>query len=420
MKFDVRSDRTLVRMAGGSRRYILASFTAPTAPQKAGRVPVNVSFVLDRSGSMAGERKIELVREAADKAIAMLREEDIFNLVIYDDHVETLMESTHASAEAKRAARGKLNRITSRGTTDLSGGWLTGCEQAARHLTDSVPAKCLLLTDGLANRGITDGDELSRHATALRERGVLTSTFGVGSDFDEVLLQKMADAGGGHSYYVEKAVQIPDFLTSELGETLEVVARDAALLLTLPAGVEAKLLHRFRHSRSDDTFQVELGNLVSGQEVSALIELRFPEGSMNQVLSVGVRLTDRGGTLGAAAAALNWTYADHAANDKQARDRAVDAAVAELYAAIARDRALELNRQGDFDAAILIVRETANRIRGYAGDNKNLHILADTLMGEVKEFQHHMSAQDMKSIHYQSHYMMRDRNVLGKSRRQSS
>jgi Ca-activated chloride channel family protein len=420
MKFDVRSDRALIRAAGGSRRYVMVSFTAPLAPPKADRRPINVAFVLDRSGSMAGERKIELVREAVDKAIGMLREDDRFCLVIYDDRIDVLMESTLASGEAKRAARRQLERITARGSTDLGGGWLCGCEQAAMHLDDAVPAKCLLLTDGLANQGITDPAELTRHAGELRQRGVLTSTFGVGSDFDEVLLQQMADAAGGHTYYVEKAVQIPDFLTSELGETLEVVARGAALQFRLPAGVDAQPLNRFRFERSGESLVIDLGDLVSGQEVSIVVELRFPAGDIGQKLSAGIRLTDRDGVFDAPPAALNWTFTDHAANDKQARDRAVDAAVAELYAAKARDEALECNRKGDFDSARAVMGKTAGRIHGYAGDNKSLHQLADTLVREGEEYHEQMPAQERKARYYSAQHTMRNRDDMGKSRRHNS
>ena len=420
MKFDVRSDRTLIRTAGGSRRYVLASFTAPLAPPKESRMPINVSFVLDRSGSMAGERKIELVREAVDKAIGMLREDDRFSVVIYDSEIDVLMESTPATAEAKRAARKQLERITARNTTDLGGGWLRGCEQAAMHLDAAVPAKCLLLTDGLANQGITEGDELARHADEVRRRGVLTSTFGVGDDFDEVLLQKMADAGGGHFYYIEQAIQIPDYLTSELGETLESVARDAAVHLTLPPGVDARPLNRFRHARSGDTVRIELGNLVSGQEAAVVAELRFPSGSTGETLSACIRLADRDGALQADPATLNWTFADSAANDKQARDRAVDAAVAELYAAKARDEALQCNRRGDYNAAVVVMNKTADRIRGYAGDNRDLHRLADAMVRETDDYRQTMSAHEMKAAFYQSANVMRSRTAQGKSKRTKS
>jgi Ca-activated chloride channel family protein len=383
-------------------------------------MPINVAFVLDRSGSMEGERKIELVRKAIDKAIGMLRQDDRFCLVIYDDQIEVLMESTLASNEAKRAARKQLERITARGSTDLSGGWLCGCEQAGMHLDEAVPAKCLLLTDGLANQGITDRTELGRHADELRQRGVLTSTFGVGSDFDEVLLQNMADRGGGHAYYIEKAVQISDFLTSELGETLEVVARDAALQFMLPAAVEAKLLNRFRFERSGEFLAIDLGSLVSGQEVSIVVELRFSVGNIGDTLSTSICLTDRDGVFDAAPAALNWTFADHAANDAQQRDRAVDAAVAELYAAKARDEALEYNRKGDFGSARAVMSKTAGRIHEYAGDHQSLHQLADALLLEAEEYREQMSASDMKARYYAAQHTMRNRDAMGKSRRHNS
>ncbi|HSW40302.1 MAG TPA: VWA domain-containing protein [Acidobacteriota bacterium] len=417
MKFDVRSDRALIREAGGSRRYCLVSFTAPVVPPKADRKPINVTFVLDRSGSMGGERKIELVREAVDKAIGMLREDDRFSVVIYDDRIDVLMESTLASGEAKRAARRQLERVTARGSTNLGGGWLRGCEQAAIHFNNAVPTKCLLLTDGLANQGITDQSELARHADELRQRGVLTSTFGVGSDFDEVLLQKMADAGGGHSYYVQKAVQIADFLTSELGETLEVVARQATLQFILPTGVEAEPLNSFRFKRSDNDLSIDLGSLVSGQEVSIVVGLRFSKGNIGDTLSAGVCLTDRDGEMTPVATSLNWTFADHAANDKQARDRVVDAAVAELYAAKARDEALACNRRGDFNGARTVMSKTADRIREYAGDSKSIQNLADVLAQEAVEYQEVMPVAEMKFRYYSAQHAMRSRDAQGKSKR---
>ncbi len=125
MILNVRPDRKLIRAAGHSCRYVLITFTAPTVPPKEGRIPINVSLVLDRSGSMGGQ-KIELVREAVRKALAMLRPDDRFSLVVYDDRIDVLVASTPASAEARRNAERMLARIDARGSTDLGGGWLTG------------------------------------------------------------------------------------------------------------------------------------------------------------------------------------------------------------------------------------------------------------------------------------------------------
>jgi len=97
---------------------------------------------------------------------------------------------------------------------------------------------------GRPRHSICDAAELAALAgAARRDRRIATGTFGVGEDFDERLLHAMADASGGHFYFLGQPAQIPDLLTSELGELLQVVARDACLTLHLPAGVEAAPLN---------------------------------------------------------------------------------------------------------------------------------------------------------------------------------
>src|SRR6188472_1717752 len=103
MNLNVQTDRALVREAGKSTRYVLLSFTAPDAARTATRPPLNVSFVIDRSGSMGGS-KITLAREAVIQALRMLRDTDRFSVVAYDNEIDVLVPSTHATAEALRNA----------------------------------------------------------------------------------------------------------------------------------------------------------------------------------------------------------------------------------------------------------------------------------------------------------------------------
>src|SRR6478752_5790468 len=138
-----------------------------------------------------------------------------------------------------------------------------------------------LRTDGLANHGVTDHAALMATASELRVRGVATSTFGVGADFDERLLRDIAHEGGGNFYFVETPAQIPDLLTSELGEALEVVVRGAQLRLELPAGADAEVLNRYRMQRvATNALRVELGDLVSGQELNVAVKIRFANGQL--------------------------------------------------------------------------------------------------------------------------------------------
>lgn len=190
-------DRHAIRAIHHSTRYAIVEITAPPATATAARPRVNVAFVLDRSGSMGGRNKINLARRAVLEGIDRLAATDRFSVVVYDNDVDVVAYGATASGDAKRRAHDALASIGPRGNTNLSGGWLRGAEQVAEVLDPEAVNRVLLLTDGLANEGITNPSELQRHAQELRLRGVSTSTFGVGEDFDEALLGGMADAGGG-------------------------------------------------------------------------------------------------------------------------------------------------------------------------------------------------------------------------------
>ncbi|MBA2719219.1 MAG: VWA domain-containing protein, partial [Chloroflexi bacterium] len=270
--FTARTDRTLIRAVGRSKRFVLAQVTAPAADRRRERLPVNLAFVLDRSGSMSGE-KIQLARQTIVEALGRLDARDRFSIVAYDDVIDVVVEATAATPDARAIALSRLAGIDARNSTNLSGGWLRGAEQVAiEQLADGVN-RVLLLTDGLANAGITDAAELATHAAALRARGVSTTTFGVGTDFDEVLLQGMSDGGGGHFYFVRDAATIRDHIASEVGETLEVVARDVEIEIVVADGVQVEALSpqpiRTRGGRTI----LDVGDLVSEQVLDVVLRL---------------------------------------------------------------------------------------------------------------------------------------------------
>jgi Ca-activated chloride channel family protein len=262
MTLTVRPDRTLIRPQVRSQRFLLVDITAPKSTRQLERSAVNLAFVVDRSGSMGGQ-KIQLARRAVEEGIRRLDSRDQFSIVSYDDQIDVVVESTTASAEAKHNALAQLAAIDARGSTNLAEGWLRGCEQVARHASADQIDRCLLLTDGLANVGITDRAELERHAAEIAQRGVSTSTFGIGVDFDEQLLEGISGNGRGNFRYVEQAVQIPDFITSEVGETLDVVARGVTLEVETEPGVLVDPVGPFKAWVTGNRTVIELGDLVS-------------------------------------------------------------------------------------------------------------------------------------------------------------
>ncbi len=412
----VATDRRLVRSKWHSQRFVVARVTAPTVHQDGQRPPVNLAFVLDRSGSMAGH-KLAVAARAVEEGIGRLLPTDRFSIVWFDDDVDVLVAGTAATADARRAAVERLRQVRSGGSTNLSGGWLAGCEQVAASLMDTRVKRELLLTDGQANHGKTHPPEHAHHAAELRLRGVSTTTFGVGDDFQEELLQGMAQAGGGHFRDIADAASIADHLSSEIGESLEVVAREVELRLTLPDGVRVESLGAFPAIAADGGTVVALGDLVSGQEVEVPLRLSFPVGKAGETHTAVVGLGDRDGVFGGAFGRLSWEHADDAANDAQSRDRAVDRVVAGVFAARARQEAVRRNRMGDYRGARSVLEKTAQRIRSYAGEDVDLRRIADDLLAEASTFERVMPERSRKVAYAQSAYTLQSRAPSGAAMR---
>ena len=422
----VRPDRTLIRAHARSERFLLVDVVAPTvAPDPSRRrPPVNLSFVLDRSGSMGGQNKLGLAKQAVVEAIHRLEAEDRFSVVTYDDQLEVAIPSTVASTAERARAAAQLGSVDARGSTNLHGGWLTGCEQVAARLSTDGVNRVLLLTDGLANVGIIDHPELQRLAGELRDRGITTSTFGVGNDFDESLLQGMADAGGGHFYYIGDVAQMRDHITSEVGETLEVVAREVVLELVVPDGMRVDALSPFRIEQGQGRVRVFLGDMVSGQVLSIVLRVTFDFGEIGREVGIAVRVADRDGAFAAGAPSgapvtVAWRYADHAANDSQPRDRSVDRVVARLFAERARQEAVALNRAGRYDDAAKVIDGVRRRVAAYAGSDPELQGVVTHLTEEKPAYAAAMPELMRKQTHFAASVGLRSRSADGKSQRRS-
>lgn len=418
-RLTIAQDRRLIRSRWHSTRFVVAHVTAPEADPNSGRPPVNLAFVIDRSGSMDGPR-IRMAMQATEEAIGLLKPRDRFSVVIYDDQIETLVSGVRATPDARSEAIGRLRSVRARNMTNLGGGWLKGAEHVASGLVEDGVNRVLLLTDGLANVGMTDPAELARHAGELRVRGVSTSTFGVGDAFNEVLLQAMAQAGGGQFYDIATPAQIRDHIGSEVGETLEVVARSVTLDVMYPQGVRFESLGAFGARVAADRAIIDLGDLVSGQEIEVPLRLSFPTGAEGESVTAMFGLADKGGVFSGATGRASFEFADDHANDTQPRVSEVDRVVAEVYAARARQRAVELNRRGDLDGAREALRSTARRIRTYAAGDPVLDGLIERLLSDSELFHRVMAERSRKEHHAMSHWRLRSRDFEGRALKRSA
>ena len=417
LNLKAKSDRRYIRSTSRSNRFVLAEIVAPHShadPNATSqRSPVNLAFVLDRSGSMAGQ-KIDLAKQAVVQSVGRLQASDRFSVVVYDDQIDVVIRSTGATPEAKNDAIALINRIDARNQTNLGEGWLRGAEQVALNVAADGVNRVLLLTDGLANTGITDRDELARHASELRTRGIQTTTFGVGADFDEVLLQAMANAGGGNFYYIADQRQITDYITSEVGEALDVVARDVTLEVVTPEGVAVESLTPFPFEQRGGRTSVSLGSLVAEQVVQVVLRLNFPLGEVGRETGAVLAVGDD------ESASISWTYADSKTNDGQERDAEVDRAVAGVFASRARQEATALNRAGNFPAAQAALAGVAKRIRSYAGRDSVMRGILHELEAEAAQVAAPMPAMALKEMHFRAYASAKMRNMDGTAFRRKS
>ena len=194
-------------------------------------------------------------------------------LVVFDNEIDLVQRFAPASGDIRTAIARSLRTLEARGGTNLSDGWLTGCRQLADHVPEGGARlqRAILLTDGQANDGITDPGELARHATALRQRGISTTTMGVGEGFDEVLLSGLAEAGGGNFVYIEHPSALPAFFEHEIGGLIDLAALRPQLEITLPLGTRGELLNAFPNERHGKTITIDLRDLVAGDRIDLVM-----------------------------------------------------------------------------------------------------------------------------------------------------
>jgi Ca-activated chloride channel family protein len=324
--------------------------------------------------------------------------------VVFDDVVDVVVASTAEKRSGTLCG-------------SCAGGWEAGCAQVAAHPGGEAIGRCLLVTDGQANVRERDPEALSVLTAAMRHRGVATSTFGIGADFDERTLQRMAEGGQGHFYYVAAPQAIPDLLTSELGDSLEVVARDAALVVRVPAEVDVDSVGPYRVAAAGQVVRVELGDLTSGQELHLVLRLTFGAGADDETRVVTFSLAAKDDALGAVTQDIQWAFADHAGNDRQPRDRMVDGAAARVYAALARQHALALNREGRYDDARRVLEKVAMKIADYAGHDADLRDIVRSLREDLEAFAVRMDPVLAKQRHFASYAAQHSRMADGKSRK---
>lgn len=201
------------------------------------RAPVNLAVVIDRSGSMSGS-KIENARRAASRLVDLLDENDRLSIVHYGSDVSS-MGGVFCTPENKVKLKRYIANISDEGGTNIGDGLAVGEKHISRALSDFRVNRVLLLSDGQPTVGITTANGLSNVVRGIRNRGVSVTSLGVGADFNEDLMQRLADVGGGSYGFISD--RDPSAMATLFQRDLEqagtMVARTVQLSFDLPSGV---------------------------------------------------------------------------------------------------------------------------------------------------------------------------------------
>lgn len=338
------------------------------------KLPLNLAVVLDRSGSMQGA-KLHNVKEAVKNLLWRLEKKDIFSLTIFDNEVISLVKPTPVENN-QREILARIDSIGSRGCTFLSGGYQQGFDYARRHQNAENITRIILLTDGLANEGITDTGQLSNMAFQFFEQGVTTTTIGVGYDFNEDLLVRMSESGGGANYFIENPAEAESVFQEELGDLRTLSGIDLTIQFT--PKIPGLAFDQLNTYRTDSVGVYWIGDIYGSQQRNLVLELDIPPvGAMGSLavgqVDVSIKETENGEFVerkSSILAQVEVVSEEECANQVSNRDVILQSAL--LTVSRVLSRSIRLADQRKFEEAADLLDQTADQLESLELDDDGL------------------------------------------------
>ncbi len=263
IKTSYEFDQSILPAGSSLKTNILLRFRADIAESP--RRNLNLSLVIDRSGSMAGA-PLHHALKAAESVVDQLEPDDILSVVVYDDEVDSAVPPQAVTNKA--ALKNSIRKVRAGGITNLSGGWLKGCEHVKTRLDPQKINRVLLLTDGHANMGIQDPKILTATSGQKAEEGITTTTLGFAQGFNEDLLIGMARAATGNFYFIQSIDEATEVFSIELDSLRAVVGQNLKVTLELADGVSLVDTLSLAKVTQNDAGQavLTLGELYEGED----------------------------------------------------------------------------------------------------------------------------------------------------------
>ena len=367
---DVQLGQSVLPVGKPGKVYLRLSVKGGTAAAKTKRTPVNVALVLDRSGSMKGER-LAGAKEAASMALQRLAAEDIVGLVAYNHEVEVLQKAERLGGD--HALKQKIDKLEADGRTALHAGVVAGGAEVKRHLAENRVNRVILLSDGLANVGPSSPRELGELGKELGSKGISVTTIGLGLDYNEDLMQRLAASSDGNHAFVEKPSDLTRIFDAEFGDALSVTAQDIEIIIECRIGFKPLRVLGREAAIEGNRIRLKLNQLQSANERYLVVELEQPEVRQPgdaEIAQVTVDYLDLdSGNRARAEARAKGRFSGNEKDAEASINKSVMSQVTTQIATETSEKAVELRDKGDILGAKKLLEGNA----AYLKDRRNLY-----------------------------------------------
>ena len=416
LNMDVRPENSTLLYRSNGTSTIQIRVVAPDDLPLPDRPPLNLALVLDKSGSMGEEGKMDFVRQAAHMLVNRMGPEDILTIVTYDNQVRVPISARRV--KDNQQFHRIIDGIYPGGRTYLSGGLEEGFRQAKRYRKKGYVSRIILLSDGLANVGVTDFRQLSRRAGTMYESGIAVSTFGMGYEFDENLLAAMATGGGGSYHYISRPGDILAALKREFNMAASTVASGVEIIIRPMDGCRFESAPGHGWKLEGSSAVIGLGDLSAGETRTLMARMIVPTGNLGDqgVADVAIRYRNpvTGKTSRYEQAPIILSIVDDPSVHRENIDIKVQEKKAVIETNAMMDEAAKKVDEGDRDGARSIiqkvmgalkaspaasapaVQEEMERAQEYSG---RIDGMDDMDPAEVKEMQKDLKYRSYQELH---------------------
>jgi Ca-activated chloride channel family protein len=260
------------------------------------RKPSALTFVIDVSGSMQREDRLELVKDALELLVEQLDEEDSVAIVVYGSTARTVLDPT--SGDQKHTIMKAINALKPEGSTNAEAGLRQGFKLAMQAYEPGMNNRVILCSDGVANVGATGPEDIMQTIRGYVDEGIYLTTVGFGmGNFNDVLMEQLADTGNGSYAYVDTLDEAERIFVDNLTSTLETIALDAKVQVDFNPDVVSyyRLIGYENRDVADQDFRnnsVDAGELGAGHSATALYAVMLQPGAEGRIATVQLRWQD--------------------------------------------------------------------------------------------------------------------------------